>query len=304
MTIEPLAPIPVIRDLVVDRAEVERRCLSLGLVPERAVPHARAPDRIDPSTQRDLGLMGSCIACMICVAGGPAVHDRPFDGPMIMLQLRRLREHPADAAPRLQQALSGGLIECYGCDACAQLCPADLSPANAIRAFRKEALLRGRTSTPLSGSGGDPDPRFRSGIHTGAAASREAGIIRDSAIRLPRDSTRQTEGLLYGHLFQTLNRWTGLVIFAFLLVHLVGQGSLRIEALRPVLVAAPGVLVAQHLPWVRALLFGSIAFHFLQGLRLMILDVGARLEYRRSFWAITGISVLVGLREIARYAGF
>ncbi len=284
MTIEPLAAFPVIRDLVVDRTEVERRYAALQLVPARAVPHPGEPEHIEPSIQREVGLMGSCIACMICVSGCPAVQDRPFDGPMMMLQLRRLREHPADGAPRLQQALAGGLLECYGCDACAQLCPVELSPVNAIRAFRKEAL-------------------FGEGTGKGHTATREGERPDvESAVRFPRDSTRQTEGVVYGHLFQSLNRWTGLFIFAFLTVHLVGQGFLRIEALYPVAAAAPGVLTLQQLPWVRAPLFASIVFHFAQGLRLIALDLGAHLDHRRSFWTIAGISVLVGLWEIGHYA--
>jgi succinate dehydrogenase/fumarate reductase-like Fe-S protein len=45
----------------------------------------------------------------------------------------------------LEQAIDHGMLECFGCDACTQLCPADLSPADAIRSFRREALLgRGR----------------------------------------------------------------------------------------------------------------------------------------------------------------
>jgi succinate dehydrogenase/fumarate reductase iron-sulfur protein len=283
MTIEPLAGFPVIRDLIVDRTEIERRYASLRLVPERAAPHSGEPEPIDPSTQRDVGLMGSCIACMICVSGCPAVHDRPFDGPMMMLQLRRLREHPADRAPRLQQALAGGLLECYGCDACAQLCPVELSPVSAIRAFRKDVLLGERTG------------KEHAATRDGQSAHAEA------AVRFPRDSTHQTEGVLYGQLFQTLNRWTGLLIFAFLTVHLVGQGFLRIEALRPVLLLSPGALTLQQLPWVRALLFAAIAFHFGQGLRLIALDLGARLDHRPSFWTIAGTSALVGLWEIGRY---
>ena len=73
MTIEPLAGFPVIRDLVVDRTDIERRYAALQLVPDSAVPHSGEPEPIDPSTQRDVGLMGSCIACMICVSGCPAV---------------------------------------------------------------------------------------------------------------------------------------------------------------------------------------------------------------------------------------
>ena len=67
--------------------------------------------------------------------------ERSFDGPAFMLQLRRLAEYPADQGARLEQALEGGLTECFGCDQCTQICPADLSPADAIRDFRREAIF-------------------------------------------------------------------------------------------------------------------------------------------------------------------
>ena len=141
MTIEPLTPFPVLRDLVVDRDEVEQHYFDLDLTPQRAAEHAGSTDPIDPASGRQIGILGTCISCMICVSGCPAVADRPFDGPAFMIQLRRLANLPADQGPRLEQAIDHGMLECFGCDACTQLCPADLSPADAIRSFRKEALF-------------------------------------------------------------------------------------------------------------------------------------------------------------------
>lgn len=140
MTIEPLTPFPVIRDLVVDRSEVEERYVELELQPQRTSPHSGDIDRIEPAEGRRIGILGTCIGCMICVSACPAVEDRPFDGPAFMIQLRRLADLPADRGRRVQQAVDHGMLECFGCDACTQLCPADLSPADAIRAFRREAL--------------------------------------------------------------------------------------------------------------------------------------------------------------------
>lgn len=141
MVIEPLAPFPVLRDLVVDRGVADEKYDELRLTPQRKSPHPGRRERIVPETARDVGSLGSCISCMVCVSACPAVADRRFDGPAFMLQLRRLAEHPADHADRSKQALDAGLLECYGCDACSQLCPADLSPAEAIRSFRKEAVF-------------------------------------------------------------------------------------------------------------------------------------------------------------------
>jgi succinate dehydrogenase/fumarate reductase iron-sulfur protein len=144
MVVEPLAPFPVLRDLVVDRGAADEKYRQLRLTPQREAPHPARRERISPETARDVGSLGSCISCMVCVSTCPAVADRRFDGPAFMLQLRRLAEHPADRDDRKTQALDSGLLECYGCDACTQLCPADLSPADAIRSFRRETIFGAR----------------------------------------------------------------------------------------------------------------------------------------------------------------
>lgn len=148
MTIEPLGPFPVVRDLVVDRSEAEQHYVELDLFPQRTSPHPGVIDPVEPADGRRIGILGTCIGCMICVSACPAVEDRPFDGPAFMIQLRRLADLPADAGNRLEQAIDHGMLECFGCDACTQMCPADLSPADAIRAFRREALTGGRRRSP------------------------------------------------------------------------------------------------------------------------------------------------------------
>jgi fumarate reductase (CoM/CoB) subunit B len=156
MTIEPLTPFPVVRDLVIDRTEIEERYVDLGLSPQRAAPHTGVIDPVEPKGGRKLGILGGCIGCMICVSACPAVEDRPFDGPAFMIQLRRLADLPADEGPRLKQAIDHGMLECFGCDACTQMCPADLSPADAIRSFRKDAL-KGARRRSKSAKGDDVD---------------------------------------------------------------------------------------------------------------------------------------------------
>ncbi|HSQ03542.1 MAG TPA: 2Fe-2S iron-sulfur cluster-binding protein, partial [Burkholderiales bacterium] len=129
MRIEPLTPFSVLRDLVVDRTEVEARYESHNLAPQRAEPYRGEPEAMAPELAADLCRMDSCLACMVCVSACPAVAGRAFDGPAFMLKLRHMAKHPADNANRLAQAVDAGMLECYGCDLCTQLCPADLNPA-------------------------------------------------------------------------------------------------------------------------------------------------------------------------------
>lgn len=146
MRIEPLSPFPVLRDLVVDRTEVESRYAELQLVPHRDTGHRGEPEPVDPQRAEEICRLDSCLACMICVSACPAVEERAFDGPAFMVKLRQFAVHPADTKDRLSQAKEGGMLECFGCDVCTQLCPADLSPAQAIRDFRKEMFFGNRVS--------------------------------------------------------------------------------------------------------------------------------------------------------------
>ena len=144
MRIEPLKPFPVLRDLVVDRTEIEARLEELKLAPLRTSEHPGMPEPIAPKLAEELCHMDSCLLCMVCVSACPAVEERPFDGPAFMLKLRHMSKHPQDTRNRLDQAIEHGMLECFNCDVCTQVCPADLSPAQAIREFRKELLLGGK----------------------------------------------------------------------------------------------------------------------------------------------------------------
>ena len=146
MRIEPLKPFPVLRDLVVDRSEVEERIAALALAPQRRAPHPGRPEPIEPKLAETLCRMDSCLLCMVCVSSCPAVAERPFDGPAFMLKLRHMAQHPQDTRDRLAQAVEHGMLECFNCDVCTQVCPADLSPAQAIRDFRRELLLGRRAA--------------------------------------------------------------------------------------------------------------------------------------------------------------
>lgn len=120
-------------------------------------------------------------------------------------------------------------------------------------------------------------------------------------LRLPRDTTRQSETLLYGVLAYRMNRWSGLLIIAYLSLHLLGQAVLRVGELREFLPTFAFLSVFQYWPWVRALLFASITFHFFYGLNLIALDLGARVKYRMSFWTISVLAVLSAVWELLPY---
>lgn len=122
-----------------------------------------------------------------------------------------------------------------------------------------------------------------------------------SKAALPRNTTRQAEGMLYGHVARILHRISGAVIIVFVLVHVIVQAVRQVPMFAPV--NAPWLQTAQEQNWVHAILFFCIAFHTLYGLKLLAGELGFRIHYQSAFWAIVGVSALFGLREMVRYAG-
>lgn len=124
-----------------------------------------------------------------------------------------------------------------------------------------------------------------------------------STATLPRNTTHQAEGPLHGNIARLLHRYTGAVIVLFVLVHVIAQAVLHVPALASMKASAPWLPAMQSQHWVHALLYFSIVFHTLYGLKLLASELGMRVSYRTSLWAIVAVSALVGLREVLRYAG-
>lgn len=120
---------------------------------------------------------------------------------------------------------------------------------------------------------------------------------------LPRNTTQQAEKPLHGNIARWLHRITGAVIVLFVLVHAIAQTILHVSGFSSIKAAMPWLPAVQSQHWVHALLYFSIVFHTLYGLKLMVSELGFRLEYRTSLWSIVAVSVLFGLREVIRYAG-
>ncbi|GGE37928.1 hypothetical protein GCM10007276_14190 [Agaricicola taiwanensis] len=120
---------------------------------------------------------------------------------------------------------------------------------------------------------------------------------------LPRNGTHQADTLLYGRMSRLTNRFSGIVIIGFVLIHVVVQALLHVEGWRETYSQHTWLYSIQNVPLVHAVLYFSIAFHTLYSLKLIAGDLGYTTHYRTSFYVITGISALFALREISRYAG-
>jgi succinate dehydrogenase/fumarate reductase cytochrome b subunit len=111
---------------------------------------------------------------------------------------------------------------------------------------------------------------------------------------LPRDTTRQSQGILYGAMSKRINRISGSIIVLFVLVHVLGLAVVYWSALRPILHLMPWLDGVQFQPWfhaIYAVLFPAVTFHTLYSVKLIAMDFGVRMDYRISFWTISALSV-------------
>ena len=120
---------------------------------------------------------------------------------------------------------------------------------------------------------------------------------------IPRNTTQQAEQPLHGNIARWAHRICGAVIVVFVLVHVVAQSILHVRAFGGLKAAMPWLPTVQSQHWVHAILYFSIVFHTLYGLKLLASELGYRVGYRTALWGIVAVSAIVGLREVLRYGG-
>jgi succinate dehydrogenase / fumarate reductase iron-sulfur subunit len=145
--VEPLRAMPVIKDLVVDTADLfERyRLVRPYLITRSGPPPER--ERLQSPAERKL-LDGSyeCILCGSCTSACPSFWARrEFLGPAALLAASRwvLDSRDEATAERLAALDSPqGLWRCHDIFNCAEACPKGLNPTRAIARLRRRALKR------------------------------------------------------------------------------------------------------------------------------------------------------------------
>lgn len=146
MKLEPLSLFPTLRDLVVDQTKLLKKYSNLRLWPDN--PRICFDDfRVSPQTiKRYSDIYSRCVECYCCLESCPsvAVDWESYAGPMLMIQLARVSEHPLDQEDRLKMALANGLYLCTTCKKCEEVCPLSLScPRDVTERFRAQVVERG-----------------------------------------------------------------------------------------------------------------------------------------------------------------
>ena len=143
VTVEPIANIPVLNDLVVDMASFVARFPPPHPIVRDSeyLPEATHPDGIEAYERFE-----DCIECGLCLSACPvAATDDTYFGPAALAYAQRMLEESrgADREAILRWADDDrGAWRCHAIFECTEACPSNVRPAQRIMALRKE-LRRG-----------------------------------------------------------------------------------------------------------------------------------------------------------------
>lgn len=147
--VEPLAGVPVVRDLVVDKSAMQDRIgrIAVRVRPEELTwPEIQAP--LDKAVYDRLNTTERCARCLVCNAACPARIESPerYIGPAGMVTIARRFFDPYDQGDRVAQAVQEGLWNCIMCGKCDEVCPAqDIKHIEMWNELRQAATARGLT---------------------------------------------------------------------------------------------------------------------------------------------------------------
>jgi succinate dehydrogenase / fumarate reductase iron-sulfur subunit len=137
VTVEPLANIPVLTDLVVDMREFYDRFpdeMATTRASE-ALPMASPPVGIDTYTRYE-----DCIECGLCLSACPvSATSDDYVGPAALAAAQRLIEEPRGVDPSAILEWADDPVGAWRCHAtfeCTEACPSNVRPAERIMALR------------------------------------------------------------------------------------------------------------------------------------------------------------------------
>ncbi len=130
MTIEPLRNLPLVRDLVVDRAPYEDKVASFEPWLTRNKAYAGFPEPLSHKAIKNASKAIDCISCMCCYSACPVIRLGSltnFAGPAPLVQLGQTALDPRQDQHQVARALShSGIFNCVSCYKCEEVCPAHI----------------------------------------------------------------------------------------------------------------------------------------------------------------------------------
>lgn len=138
--IEPL-DFPVIKDIIVDRKEIEEKINQMKLFLEKGKNNecfGQVPDLIPSVDCAESKKLRGCIECFSCLSACPVMKESSdYSGPYFMQYISKFALDPRDCADRALEGFEEGLYCCTTCGKCAEVCPKNISiPGDAIEKLR------------------------------------------------------------------------------------------------------------------------------------------------------------------------
>jgi succinate dehydrogenase / fumarate reductase iron-sulfur subunit len=144
VVIQPLAHLPVLKDLVVDLANFFR---NYEEIKPYLIPSASVPDKEfvqSPAQRKKIDGAIDCILCGACYGSCPiATGSQGYLGPHAFLKAARFVYDSRDGASDERFALishSNGLFRCHTVFNCQMVCPKNLDPSGAIAKLKMKAI--------------------------------------------------------------------------------------------------------------------------------------------------------------------
>lgn len=126
MIIEPLENFRHIKDLLVDRDELESAIKRQNPRLVRKKAYKGFPEDISHDEMMGVFRLGDCIGCGLCTSACPAVKQvglEVFSGPTAYVKLAMRVLDPRDEGERIPTIVSSGLFHCVSCLNCSDVCP-------------------------------------------------------------------------------------------------------------------------------------------------------------------------------------
>ncbi|MDR1820374.1 MAG: 4Fe-4S dicluster domain-containing protein, partial [Methanobrevibacter sp.] len=170
--IEPL-DFPVLKDLIVDKSEIEEKIAIMKLFLEDCdyikqeedknkikngkqaklddLTNSKGEETVCKSPQiipsidcADTKKVRSCIECFSCLSACPVIKESTdFAGPYFMRYLSKFDFDPRDYGERTEESITEGLYMCTSCGKCGQVCPKEINSfGDAIEKLRALAYKK------------------------------------------------------------------------------------------------------------------------------------------------------------------
>lgn len=149
-TFEPLGDLPIIRDLIVDRAAYIEKFVDSHLAKESVEPVVKSEDIDYDLYWNTLEQLNNCRECMCCYETCPVLQEQnmwDFIGPGAMAQIAFRYLDPHDDGDRLDEAVRSGLWRCDLCGKCTAVCPAQISHVELFQRLQQDAEAAGLKPT-------------------------------------------------------------------------------------------------------------------------------------------------------------